>query len=150
MMNCNFTLDGQKWKCTKCGRTSRLMPGRKAPKANCKSPPPPPPGDFAADLEALDVETEPDTLTALWHRWRASIAKWKAAGKPVRSPEEMAACLAVCTGAATGRPCEHFDKRLGVLGKCTVCGCGVSAAPIGEVNKIRMATENCPLGKWPG
>lgn len=149
-MNCNFTLDGQKWKCTKCGRTSRLMPGRPAPRANCKAPPEPPPADFATDLETLDVPTEPDTLTALWHRWRDSIARWKAAGKPVRTPEEMAACLAVCTGDENTPQCEGYDKRFGVLGKCTVCGCNVSAIPIGELNKARMATETCPRGLWPG
>lgn len=54
-------------------------------------------------------------------------------GQPVYASEEIAAArLAVC------EPC---DQRLGD-GRCAGCGCWIKA-------KASLATEDCPLGKWP-
>jgi hypothetical protein len=58
--------------------------------------------------------------------------KWVAAGRPIRSKEEQAAILETCKG------CEFYmlDK-----GRCSKCGCYLK-------QKIKMATEACPVGKW--
>ena len=54
-------------------------------------------------------------------------------GQPVQVSGEVAAArLAICG------PC---DQRLGD-GRCAGCGCVLSM-------KARLATEDCPLGKWP-
>jgi hypothetical protein len=59
------------------------------------------------------------------------------AGRPRRTPEECAEIVRVhCEGEGT--PCPHFrltDRR------CSACGC-----PVAE--KIPMAREHCPMGKW--
>ena len=41
------------------------------------------------------------------------------------------------------KPCQHFVKK-----SCKLCGCKVSKSKSGLTNKIRMATENCPIKKW--
>lgn len=64
-------------------------------------------------------------------------AKWIAAGCPVRSDDEIAARFAICSA------CEQFRRP----SLCAHCGCQLR--PSGVVaNKIALATEVCPLGKW--
>jgi hypothetical protein len=67
-----------------------------------------------------------------------AMTRWIAAGAPVVSAETYAARAAVCEG------CEHWDgaARLG-LGKCKAPGCGCTSL------KRWLATEKCPLTKWP-
>ena len=99
--------------------------------------------DFKEDLLALGIVEEDEVnLFLLWRKWEKAIRKWRKAGKPVRNRVEVGAILIIC------KNCEHYSKRLGVLGYCKLCGCNVSNTPIGELNKIRMATEKCPKGKW--
>ena len=64
----------------------------------------------------------------------ASTATWIAAGSPMRTTEELGECFDIC------RDCEHYQPS--PIAKCGKCGCFLSA-------KARMATEACPLGKWP-
>jgi hypothetical protein len=100
--------------------------------------------DFHIDLSELGVIcTDAQGLRSLWQQWRTAIKKWKAAGKPVRTDEEMQACLAICL-----EPCEFYGIRLGTFGYCKVCLCNVNKLKFGELNKIRMKTEACPKKKW--
>ena len=70
------------------------------------------------------------------HYMRA-LARWTAAGFPVREQAEVERIeCEIC------RPCEKY-----VNGRCKQCGCRVNRA-VALVNKIKMATENCPLKKW--
>jgi hypothetical protein len=75
------------------------------------------------------------SLSDVAHYGKA-LFMWGAAGFPERSDEEVARLLAIC------QACEHYTQ-----GRCRKCGCRVSNAPA-LINKIRMATENCPIGKW--
>lgn len=81
-------------------------------------------------------------------RYGRALARWIAAGSPLRSDERVNQILDEhCYGCElfTGQTCGH--KR---------CGCQIRsaeqdsqfgvAAPL--VNKLRMATEACPDGKW--
>lgn len=60
--------------------------------------------------------------------------KWVQSGSPLRTTEELTECLTVC------RDCPEY--QLHPIARCKSCGCFLSA-------KARMATEDCPLGKWP-
>ena len=74
--------------------------------------------------------------------WARAISKWRKAGKPVRSNEEVAYIFErIC------RPCNDFDKDRGT---CRICGCKLSKSKRAFANKVRMATETCPVGRWPG
>ena len=70
-------------------------------------------------------------------RYVAAIKRWRAAGCPARNDAEVEKMLAIC------KACEHYDK-----GNCSQCGCRVNDSRWSLTNKIRMATENCPAGKW--
>lgn len=62
--------------------------------------------------------------------YSVAYLRWTAAGRPHRTTEEQASTLAIC------QSCEHFDAD-----KCGLCGCWLR-------QKIKMATENCPIQKW--
>lgn len=98
--------------------------------------------EFDADL--LELGVVPETAghrKSLWSKWREAIARWKTAGKPVRGQAEIQRCLTIC------KSCDQYDIRLG-MNYCKACGCHVNGLLIGELNKIRMATESCPLKRW--
>ena len=85
-------------------------------------------------------------------RYLTAIERWRAAGKPERTDEEVDQILREhCS------QCVYFDA-----GRCKheQCGCRVRSSAgeretflgryvsRGLVNKLRMATERCPLNKW--
>lgn len=74
----------------------------------------------------------------LW-AYVSALANWKLAGSPVRSDEETARIY-----HEECKPCEHFQKDE----SCGLCGCRLSPTDPAMANKIRMATEHCPIGKW--
>lgn len=82
--------------------------------------------------------TQAPSLLARATTYRRALARWIAAGRPVRSREAMTDLYAICMN------CEHFTGR-----SCRVCGCGVHHSH-GWGNKLRWATEHCPLAepKW--
>lgn len=67
-----------------------------------------------------------------------AVARWLRAGRPVRSDERVAELLTVHC-----EPCEHFAGE-----SCRKCGCAVGRSKSGWANKLRMATESCPIGLW--
>ena len=76
-----------------------------------------------------------------------AIAKWETAGRPQRTDAEVDH-----SWSEFCQPCEML-----VNGKCTACGCPVKPtreeskqAVISKslLNKLRMGTEHCPIGKW--
>ena len=71
-------------------------------------------------------------------RYGKAVAHWLAAGRPVRLPAQVQEILT--THCQT---CLQFDT-----GKCKLCGCRVNCGHSALLNKLRMATEACPLGKW--
>lgn len=69
-----------------------------------------------------------------------AIRKWVAAGSPVRTQPEIDTAYTICLG------CEFYQPQGHETGTCNKCGCYVNRT--GLLNKIKMATENCPLSKW--
>ena len=67
-----------------------------------------------------------------------AVAKWMAAGQPNRTPERVREIFdTIC------KPCKHFRKHKNPgTGKCGLCTCPVNRK--GLVNKLKMATEQCP------
>ena len=100
----------------------------------------------AVDLQegAEHLGLTPDLVS----RWAASVIRWNRAGRPKRTDKQVAACLRVCTGNDDNEPCEHY-RTTWLGGRCAKCGCCVNESSIAVRNKVRMATEDCPGGKWP-
>lgn len=71
-------------------------------------------------------------------RYVGAVARWTTAGFPTRSQPEIDA---IYDGQC--RPCEFF-----VTDHCGKCACAVNSGSNGLTNKIAMATERCPVGKW--
>lgn len=74
-------------------------------------------------------------------KWSQAVAKWLAAGRPTRTDEQVADLLKIC------RECEKYDHD---HQRCNLCGCKASKSSYATTNKLRMATEACPLNppKW--
>ena len=73
-------------------------------------------------------------------RYGKAVARWVKAGRPVRTPDEVARIYDdLC------RPCDDFDVEKET---CKVCGCPVRKSAKALRNKIGMATEHCPGEKW--
>ena len=85
------------------------------------------------------VETK--TLLGKAMNYQAAIRKWFAAGRPERTDEEIQAIYEEhCS------KCDMFDKERQV---CNSCGCPANKHQPALRNKLRMATEACPLGRFP-
>lgn len=69
-----------------------------------------------------------------------AVRRWVAKGKPTRSAEEIKKLFEEhCKG------CERYDKAKHA---CKNCGCAVSTDSSPLVNKLAMASEGCPLGRF--
>lgn len=88
-----------------------------------------------------DADNTPGSLKEKLAHYGAALLRWRAVGYPVRTDDEVAACLAAC------ECCEKWNAK---KKRCGVCGCNVNASAWAIKNKARMATEDCPLGLWPG
>jgi len=71
--------------------------------------------------------------------YAGAVARWAAKGFKLRSPEEVTRIYETC--------CQPCDQNID--GRCKKCGCNVSKSRFALTNKIKMATETCPLNKWP-
>lgn len=81
----------------------------------------------------------PPSVTAQLSSYAAAVSRWLAAGRPVRTDEQVAGLLAICQ-----------DNRCGKYrdGQCLACGCRVNSSGWALANKLRMATESCPKRLW--
>lgn len=81
----------------------------------------------------------PPSLRQRFSHYLAARRRWKAAGKPTRSPAQIAALYQIC------QACPLFRNSI-----CTHerCGCRVSENPKAYFNKLAWKTETCPEGKW--
>jgi hypothetical protein len=85
------------------------------------------------------VETK--TLFGKAMNYQAAVRRWFAAGRPERTDEEIAAIYDEhCS------KCDMYDK---VRKICNSCGCPATKDQPALRNKLRMATEACPLGRFP-
>jgi hypothetical protein len=96
------------------------------------------------------AEIDPTTIG----HYAQALARWTAAGFPVRSAAEVRECLLICIACENfvpNRPeCTADACKLKYGGRCRKCGCNVSTSGMAIINKAKMATEHSPLGKWPG
>jgi hypothetical protein len=84
------------------------------------------------------IPQEP-TISDMLRNFSGAMLRWAGAGLPIVSREQWSARMAVCDA------CPHWvpTARAG-LGLCGAPGCGCTRF------KHWLATEKCPLGKWPG
>ena len=69
-----------------------------------------------------------------------AVAEWTAAGCPRRTAEETEAIFRIFC-----RPCFLYDKP---RRQCRECTCRVAPTGLAVFNKIKMATQHCPSGRW--
>lgn len=80
-----------------------------------------------------DAMEEP-SLLELARNFAGATARWAAAGMPVVSPDTYHTRLAACEA------CPEWQAA-GMYARCGLCGC--------TKLKLWLATEKCPLAKWP-
>lgn len=118
------------YRCSECGDTRESRYPAEALHRRC-------PAQSQVELQAVPVGIVARILT-----YREARKRWKAAGKPVRSKAEVQRINdTICV------PCEHYDPT---WKNCRLCGCNLSRSTWALLNKIRWATEHCPIGKWDG
>ena len=72
------------------------------------------------------------------YRYTRALSRWIKAGRPPRDDAEIERIFGTYCES-----CEAYTK-----GTCCHCGCRVNLLNAAPLNKIAMATEECPLGKW--
>ena len=132
MADCSFNSDGPPWQCEQCGwiyaRDDKPIMSDKPPRVNCPNPP-----NLKPAAEKLGIK-----LDDIPH-YAQALARWLAAGFPVRTQAEVHRILR----EHCNETCEAYVK-----GKCRLCRCNVTASRFAVANKVKMATESCPLEKW--
>lgn len=93
------------------------------------------PADVAEVQAALGGKTQAPTMREQAANYTKATAKWVAAGRPVRSEEEIGRIIEICEA------CPNYDQR---RKRCKLCGCNVNRSRRAMWNKIAMATEKCP------
>lgn len=79
-------------------------------------------------------EYRPSMLTRAMN-FTAAMSKWALAGMPVRNQDQVDELLVIC------KSCPEYRDQM-----CTKCGCPSGKKPV--LDKLVLATEKCPLGKW--
>lgn len=145
VLNCSFIKNSKGfWQCSnpECGWIYRRK-SEKPPRRNCLKAP-----DITEAAEKLSI-----TGADIKHLAQA-LARWMVAGCPTRSNTEVERCLRICVNCPTDNyvpdnpKCTGEACRMKTGGRCKLCGCGVSKSRIAVINKIRMATEDCPKRHW--
>ena len=90
------------------------------------------------DCERCQAGDTPGYLKQLRNYAHATTA-WVKDNMPKRTDSEVIAILEVC------KSCDYYNKA---KGQCKICGCRLNTSATAVANKIRMATEHCPKGKW--
>lgn len=123
-LTCLFEGIAGDWTCRWCGvrRKSRNPPVRVCPAAPQLAP-----AAARLGISAGDII-----------HYAAALARWIATGFPARDQAEV-----VRIERELCRPCDSYAD-----GRCRECGCRVTASAVAVANKIKMATESCPLKKW--
>jgi hypothetical protein len=89
-----------------------------------------------------DLPPEQRTITQKLSAYATALAKWIAAGRPMRTAEQIEATMQICRG------CKHFEATADDTNGCKKCGCKKTLGIGGLRQKISWATEECPAGKW--
>lgn len=91
------------------------------------------------DIKSNETRRELNIVKKTWSYSKA-VFNWVKNGSPQRSQEEIELIFDIC------KQCERYSDIKHP--HCKECGCIVSSTSNSLNNKIAMATENCPLGKW--
>lgn len=81
----------------------------------------------------------PGTLTKL-SGYFIAVRNWVKAGRPLRPDSEVDEIFNTHC-----KPCDRYNPD---THSCNECGCAVSTSDKPLVNKLKMATEHCPLGRF--
>jgi hypothetical protein len=73
--------------------------------------------------------------------YASALRRWTAAGRPERTDEEVQQIFDEHCNR-----CDKFDRDRKV---CNSCGCPANTDQPAIRNKLKMATEACPLGRFP-
>jgi hypothetical protein len=92
-------------------------------------------GEDPSAVRQSSVSQEPPLLIRGWN-FAAALARWTLAGLPRRTQVEIEARLAIC------QACEFLKNN-----HCGKCGCACNEKNR-LINKLALATERCPIGKW--
>jgi len=90
-------------------------------------------------IEAIEEGKSLGWTTKHAVKYAKALMRWIAAGRPVRTDDEVAEIVAMCEA------CKHYKAK---QKRCSVCGCRVSTGKLAVFNKCRLLTEFCPWGKW--
>lgn len=69
-----------------------------------------------------------------------AVKMWVAAGRPTRIDEEVEQIYS--------EHCSKCDKFDSATQSCKSCGCSVKVGGFPLSNKLKMATEHCPIGRF--
>lgn len=135
---CKCTVCGQTCRAPDCSRTIKMCGANGREFFEVVFP------QMVAEIQAKGRSVslsrkEPGLARQAWSYAKA-IAKWTAAGSPVRPQEEIDRIMSICEA------CPHFSNTK--RPHCKLCGCSLNKSPDGLVNKIAMQTEECPIEKW--
>jgi hypothetical protein len=83
---------------------------------------------------------EPPGLVRRAISYTEALARWTTAGRPERSDKEVERIF-----HQHCKPCKWYDPERQI---CRGCGCRVAENGYAVLNKIKMATENCPRELW--
>jgi hypothetical protein len=90
---------------------------------------------------AKDTVVNAKTIMGKVISYATAVRKWTGAGMPTRTQEEIEQLYDEhCS------KCSMYDK---VNGVCNSCGCPANKDQPAIRNKLKMATEQCPLGRFP-
>jgi len=83
---------------------------------------------------------EPPGLVRRAISYTEALARWTAAGRPERTDKEVERIFhQYC------KTCKWYDRKKQI---CRGCGCRVAENGYAVLNKVKMATENCPRELW--
>jgi hypothetical protein len=84
----------------------------------------------------LPSPPSPPALIVRGWNFTAAMARWTLAGMPRRTQAEIDKRLAIC------QACPFLENQ-----HCSQCGC-MCVEQNRLINKLALATEKCPQGKW--
>jgi hypothetical protein len=118
------------WRCANCGRGGEFDDGVAVVRCGC--------GHVDTSPRGVERPASPGIVRRLVN-FKSAVRRWIAAGRPVRTGERIAELLAICRDCEwqRGGQCLHED-----------CGCNVNDKSRPLTNKLAMATESCPVGKF--
>ena len=126
------------WECARCNWVCPVAT-EEPPRNNC--PEGQSPEAKAAAEQGIAEAAERLGIEANYIKhWAQALLRWSLAGFPTRSPDETEQIE-----REHCQPCKHYVED---GARCRKCGCRVNNNWLPVINKIRMATESCPVGKW--